>query len=251
MMLTTLIKTLLLPPALPLLMVVSGFLVWSRYRYLARVSVLLGVCTLWVLSLPVVSAYLHQGLDSDYVATTPSVAPSGVQAIVVLGAGRHYRAAEYGGDTLSHSALWRLRYGGYLAKRWGLPVIVSGGNVRSFDVVSEADMGVDFLQNELNVDIAWPEGESRNTWENAHFTKKMLDKQGIHHVALVTHAYHMPRSVYAFQQAGLAVSPMPTGQLSQQSSPSYWLNWLPSAGALHISRLALHEYLGLLFYSLK
>ena len=96
MMLTTLIKTLLLPPALPLLMVVSGLLVWSRYRYLARVSVLLGVSTLWVLSLPVVSAYLHQGLDSDYVAATPSIAPSGVQAIVVLGAGRHYGANEYG-----------------------------------------------------------------------------------------------------------------------------------------------------------
>jgi uncharacterized SAM-binding protein YcdF (DUF218 family) len=251
MMLTTLIKTLLLPPALPLLMIVAGFLVWSRHRYLARMSVFLGVCILWGLSLPVVSAYLHKGLESDYVAETPSVAPSGVQAIVVLGAGRHYSASEYGGDTLSHSALWRLRYGAYLAERWNLPVLVSGGNVRPFDVVPEAEMGVDFLRRELNVDVAWAESQSRNTWENAEFSTSFFEKQNIHHVALVTHAYHMSRSVYAFQQAGLTVTPMPTGQLSQQSSAAYWLNWLPSAGALNRSYLALHEYLGLLFYSLK
>jgi uncharacterized SAM-binding protein YcdF (DUF218 family) len=218
---------------------------------LAKMSVFSGMLILWALSLPVVSAYLHQGLESDYVAETPSVTPNDVQAIVVLGAGRHYEAGEYGGDTLSHSALWRLRYRAYLAKRWDLPVLVSGGNVRPFDVVPEAKMGVEFLRNELNVDVAWAESQSRNTWENAQLSTSFLEKQNIHHIALVTHAYHMPRSVYAFQQAGLTVMPMPTGQLSQQSSAAYWLNWLPSAGALNRSYLALHEYLGLLFYSLK
>jgi len=234
---------------LPLLMIVGGFLMWFRYRYLARMSVLVGVVSLWGLSLPVVSAYLHQDLEARYVAETPNSLPSGVQAIVVLGAGRHYRATEYGGDTLSHSALWRLRYGGYLAKRWGLPVLVSGGNVRSFDVVPEAEMGVDFLRNELGVIVAWAESKSRNTWENAQLSKTFLDEKNIRHVALVTHAYHMPRSVYAFQKAGLTVTPMPTGQLSQQSPSAYWLNWLPSTQALNRSYLALHEYLGLLFYS--
>jgi uncharacterized SAM-binding protein YcdF (DUF218 family) len=251
MMLTTLIKTLLLPPALPLLMIFAGLLVWSRYRYLARMSVFSGIFILWALSLPVVSAYLHQGLESDYVAETPSVIPDGIQAIVVLGAGRHYGAGEYGGDTLSHSALWRLRYGAYLAKRWNLPVLVSGGNVRPFDVVPEAEMGVNFLRNELNVDVAWAETQSRNTWENAQLSASFLAKKNIYHVALVTHAYHMPRSVHAFQQAGLTVAPMPTGQLSQQSSAAYWLNWLPSTNALNGSHSALHEYLGLLFYSIK
>jgi uncharacterized SAM-binding protein YcdF (DUF218 family) len=250
-MLTTLIKTLLLPPTLPLLMIVVGFLAWSHSRYLAKSSVFLGVVMLWVLSLPVVSAYLHYGLESSYMAETPDSVPAGVQAIVVLGAGRHYSASEYGGDTLSHSALWRLRYGGYLAKRWNIPVLVSGGNVRSFDVVPEAEMGVYFLQKELNVVTAWPESQSRNTWENAEFSAALLGSKGIHHVALVTHAYHMPRSVYAFQAAGLMVTPMPTGQVSQQSSFAYWLNWLPSAHALSRSYLALHEYLGLLFYSLR
>jgi uncharacterized SAM-binding protein YcdF (DUF218 family) len=246
-MLTTLIKVLILPPTLQLLMIVGGLLIWRRHRYWACSSIAVGVVSLWALSLPVVSAWLHQHVEAGYVAETPVAKPAGVQAIVVLSAGRHYEAGEYGGDTLSPSALWRLRYAAYLANRWGLPVVVSGG---MFDRISEAEMGVRFLQDEMGVKTAWPESKSRNTWENAHLTKAVLTQHEVDHVILVTHAYHMRRAVYAFQQAGIKVTPMPTGQLSHASS-AFWLNWLPSAKALHRSALALHEYFGLLFYSLK
>ena len=250
MILTTLIKTLILPPTLQLLMIVGGLLIWRRHRYLAWSSITVAVVSLWVLSLPVMSGWLHQHVEAGYVAETPDVKPAGAQAIVVLGAGRHYGAGEYGGDTLSHSALWRLRYGAYLANRWDLPVVVSGGNVKPFDLIPEADMGVSFLQDEMGVKTVWPESKSRNTWENAHLTKVILDQHGVDQVILVTHAYHMRRSVYAFQRAGIDVTPMPTGQLSNVSS-AYWLYWLPSAKALQQSYLALHEFLGVLFYSLK
>ncbi|MFT7387029.1 MAG: uncharacterized SAM-binding protein YcdF (DUF218 family) [Candidatus Endobugula sp.] len=250
MMLTTLIKTLILPPSLQLLMIVGGLLIWRRYRYLAWSSIAVAVVSLWALSLPVVSAWLHQQVEAGYIAETPTTKPDGVQAIVVLGAGRHYGAAEYGGDTLSHNALWRLRYGAYLANRWDLPVVVSGGNVRPFDLTPEAEIGMRFLQDEMGVKTVWPESESRNTWENAHLTKVVLDQHGVDHVILVTHAYHMSRSVYAFHRAGISIVPMPTGQLSR-ASPAYWLHWLPSATALQRSYLALHEFLGVIFYSLK
>jgi uncharacterized SAM-binding protein YcdF (DUF218 family) len=250
MMLTTLIKVLILPPTLQLLMIVGGLLVWRRHRYWAWSSIAVAVVSLWALSLPIVSAWLHQHIEAGYIAETPVAKPAGVQAIVVLGAGRHYGADEYGGDTLSSSALWRLRYGAYLANRWDLPVVVSGGNVRPFDLIPEAEMGVRFLQDEMGVKMAWPESKSRNTWENAHLTKAVLTQRKVDHVILVTHAHHIRRAVYAFQQAGIKVTPMPTGQLSHASS-AFWLNWLPSAKALHRSALALHEYFGLLFYSLK
>lgn len=259
MMLSTLLKTLLLPPAIQIMMILGGLLLWKSKWLLSRTLVYFGLLSLWGLSLPVVSSYLYGGLETPFMplASVQSSAqelahpPEGVEAIVVLGAGRHYAAEEYGGDTVSHSALWRLRYAGYLAKRWDVPVIVSGGNVRSFDVVSEAEMGVDFLRNELGVQQAWPEGRSRNTWENALLTKAMLDERGITKVALVTHAYHMRRSVYAFDQAGIFHVPMPTGFSSNQASSAFWLNWLPSASGLQLSYLALHEYLGLLFYRMK
>jgi uncharacterized SAM-binding protein YcdF (DUF218 family) len=272
MMLTTLIKTLLLPPAMQIMLILLGLLLWRYHRGLSRSCLWAGLLSLWLLSLPVVSGFLHAGLEAAYStegystkgystkgysiggsnAGVSDQAPEHVQAIVVLGAGRHYRAEEYGGgDTLSQSALWRLRYGAYLAKRWNLPMIVSGGRVRSFDGLSEAQISVDFLQNELGVSTIWAEDNSRNTWENAHFTKTLLDKKGIVKVALVTHAYHMRRSAYAFDRAGVQYIPMPTGSLAAQAPRTWWGNWLPTASGLARSYLALHEYLGWLFYQLK
>jgi uncharacterized SAM-binding protein YcdF (DUF218 family) len=260
-MLSTLLKTLLLPPAMQILMILGGLVLWKHARKVAITSIGAGLLSLWVLSLPVVSAYLHSGLESPFLADVMGATesalqpgdepPTGTEVIVVLGAGRHYGAPEYGGDTVSHSALWRLRYAGMLAKRWDLPVVVSGGNVRSFDIVSEADMGVNFLRNELGVKQAWPEGNSRNTWENAWLTKVLLDEKGLSNIILVTHAYHMQRAVFSFQQAGFNPIPMPTGFIAQHAKPAFWLHWLPSATALQRSYLALHEYLGLLFYRMK
>jgi uncharacterized SAM-binding protein YcdF (DUF218 family) len=196
------------------------------------------------------SDLLHRSLMVPAVDATDATL-AGVGAIVVLGVGRHYDAQEYGGDTLSHSALWRLRYAAYLAKRGDLPVVVSGGNVHPFERVSEAQMAVAFLRDELDVAEAWPESRSRNTWENAQFTKTLLEQKGITRVALVTHAYHMPRAMLAFTKAGIDYIPMPTGYLGNQSRADFWLDWLPSAAAFNGSCLALHEWLGLLYYRLK
>ncbi len=259
MIISTLLKTLLLPPAINILCILLGLVLWRSYKWLARVSLCLGFLSLWALSLPVVSAYLHQQLEAPFVLDTQqrqwlssSTPPEGVEAVVVLGAGRHYRAQEYGGsDTLSHSALWRLRFGGLLAKRWNLPVIVSGGNVFNGDIIPEAALGADFLINELGVDSVWQEGNSRNTWENAQFTKALLDNRGIDRVLLVTHAYHMRRSSFSFAQAGVEFIPVPTGFLGNQAPGAWWRNWLPEAGALLSSYAALHEYLGWYYYHTK
>lgn len=256
MILSTLLKTLLLPPALQIICIILGILLWGWFRRLAVLNLVFGIVSLWCLSLPVVGVYLHAWLEAPYIAETPVLPPEGVDAIVVLGAGRHrdateYGASEYSADTISHSALWRLRYGGFLANRWDLPVIVSGGNVRQFDVVSEAAMGADFLRNELGVRIVIEEGKSRNTWENAQLSHAVLQVHNYKKVALVTHAYHMRRSAYSFDRAGVAFVPMPTGLYRAQGSSAWWGNWLPSARGLRMSSLALHEYLGLLFYRLK
>jgi uncharacterized SAM-binding protein YcdF (DUF218 family) len=274
MMLTSLLKTLLLPPSILIVSIFLGVVLRKRYPWRAGFALFFGLMGFWALSLPFVSASLHQWLEAPYIidpATYPETQkniaatsaflsvtslavtpPEGVEAIVVLGAGRHYAAQEYGGgDTLSHSALWRLRYGAYLAKRWDLPVVVSGGVVKEYEVVSEAKLAADFLQKELGVSTVWLEAESRNTWENALNTKVLLDSKGINKVVLVTHAYHMRRSSYAFDQAAVNYIPMPTGFLGNQAPSGWWENWLPSAKAFRESYLALHEYLGLVFYRMK
>lgn len=249
-MLTILLKALLLPPGLQIILIIVGLLVWRWCRWLSKSCLWIGMLSLWLLSLPVVSALLHQPLEAPFIKVS-AYEGNQAQAVVVLGAGRHYAAPEYGDDTLSHSALWRLRYGAYLAKRWDLPVVVSGGSVRDFDRISEAEMAANFLTEEMGVETVWLEKQSRNTWQNALYSKNLLDEKSIEKVFLVTHAYHMQRSAYAFKRAGIEYIPMPTGFSSNQAVAAWWRHWLPASTALQRSYLALHEYLGLLFYRMK
>ena len=112
-------------------------------------------------------------------------------------------------------------------------------------------MGAQLLTNELMINHVILEERSRNTWENAFYTKAFLEQRGISHIALVTHGYHMRRASYSFDRAGIPHTSMPTGFISNQFTRSWLGSWLPSTQALNYSRLALHEYLGLIFYRLK
>ena len=100
MILSTVLKTLLLPPAINILAILVGVLLLRSHKWLARLCMSVGFLSLWALSLPVVSTYLHEDLEAAFITTTPEqssplvapVPPEGVGAIVVLGAGRHYQA---------------------------------------------------------------------------------------------------------------------------------------------------------------
>lgn len=250
----TLLKTLLLPPALQLIMVVMATLLWSRYKIISRLLMFLAWGSLWVLSLPVVSVNLFSYLESPYLKQVEIDRDNALalpQAIVVLGGGRESNAPEYNGrDQVSHQSLWRLRYGARLAKHYQLPLIVSGGMVYPYEVDSEALLSAEILQQDFGLTDIWQEDQSRDTWQNAHNTARLLESKQLSKVFLVTHAYHMRRAEFAFQQAGIDAVPMPTGFFSTANTE--WLDaWLPRAKSLMGSRTALHEFLGLLYYHLK
>jgi len=68
-------------------------------------------------------------------------------------------------------------------------------------------------------------------------------------VVLVTTALHMPRSVRAFEQAGIAVIPAATDYVGQRPFAPYQL--VPGPGALHQSHQALREWLSGLYYTMR
>ena len=78
--------------------------------------------------------------------------------------------------------------------------------------------------------IQWTESESRDTQENASNSKQLLVKQGIRKIALVTHSWHMPRSLKAFQKAGFEVIPAPMGFVADKKVDL--LSLLPNGGAI-------------------
>jgi uncharacterized SAM-binding protein YcdF (DUF218 family) len=91
--------------------------------------------------------------------------------------------------------------------------------------------------------LRWVDDQSRDTAENAAQMQRLLARDGVQRIALVTQAWHMPRAQLAFARAGFTVLPAPTGfTLPQQRT---LLEWLPTAQGLQASREVLREWLGL------
>lgn len=243
---TKLFSAFLLPPLSLLLPGIIGLWLWHRRPRLARWLVTGSFALLWVLSTPYVAGCLLQLLEGAPVPLNPKT--QSADAIVVLGGGSYLDAPEYGADTVGDDTLVRLRYGAKLQRESGKPVLVSGGKPQG-NTLSEAQQMKIVLENEFNIPVKWTEDDSANTYENARFSYRKLSPLGIKRIYLVTHAWHMPRSVRAFQSAGFEVIPAPTAfTLSSQAG---LLDFLPSASALQGSEHFMHEIIGLVWYRLK
>lgn len=94
------------------------------------------------------------------------------------------------------------------------------------------------------------ESESRNTIENAKFSKEILQKKAIgKNILLVTSALHMPRSKYVFNKMGMLADIYPVDfRVRRLSDPNYDLSYylLPKTGALEGWEALIHEWVGML-----
>ncbi|MEQ6342557.1 MAG: YdcF family protein [Gammaproteobacteria bacterium] len=249
-LLTRAVESLVLPPAINLLLGVMGLILLRKHKRAAVTLLALSIVTLYIFSAPFTSHSLMRSLQIYPALTAEDLRHPKAQAIVVLGAGRNYDAPEYGGDTASKLALERLRYGAHLHRHTALPVLVTGGALHG-EASSEAHIMKDVMVNDFRVPVRWIEERSITTAENADFSRPILAQAHIQRVYLVTHAWHMPRAVQAFQQAGINIIPAPTGFSTPWPIERGVFAWLPSADALKTSNYALHELGGRLWYGLR
>jgi uncharacterized SAM-binding protein YcdF (DUF218 family) len=105
----------------------------------------------------------------------------------------------------------------------------------------------DSLRQDFGVEVRWMETLSRNTAESAKFSRAILEPYQMDRVLLVTHAWHMPRARMAFEKAGFTVIPAAAGYAH---GPLAATDLLPSATGLRFTYLALHEWIGLVWYRL-
>lgn len=243
---TKLISAFLLPPFNFLLLGIVGLALSAKKLVLGRRFVALALALLWVFAMPVTGDALLGTLEC--VAALPAGAAANAQAIVVLGGGTNLDAPEYGGDTVGTMTLERLRYAAILQRQTGLPVLVTGGDPLGRGV-SEAALMARMLADELKVPVRWQETESYNTRQNADYSRRVLQKAGVHDILLVTQGWHMPRARFLFERAGFEVLPAGTGFHSPGRLTS--LDFLPNASALENSSLFFHEVIGLLWVRLS
>jgi uncharacterized SAM-binding protein YcdF (DUF218 family) len=94
------------------------------------------------------------------------------------------------------------------------------------------------------------ERQSRNTLENAEFSRDLVKPKPGERWLLVTSAFHMPRSVGLFRKAGFAVEPYPVDWRVGQLVDFRSLSVIAAEGLLRTDA-AVREWMGLIAYRLS
>ena len=241
------LKSVILPPGVFILALAIALAVWRIRPGLAKWLVGLSCVGMAILSVPAVTGAMYAAL-----LVHPPLPPSGplpeAQAIVVLGGGTLLNQPEFGADRPSAGSAGRAHYAVALAKRTGVPILVTGGNPRG-GALSEADVIAQMIEKELGHPVRWRERASNDTWRNAVLTADVLRSETITEIYLVTDATHMRRAVRAFEAQGFGVVPAPTRFLIE---PGVRLsNLLPAAYSLGRAGVVANEVLGELTYRLR
>ena len=122
--------------------------------------------------------------------------------MILGGGGQRAFAPEYGGPSADPLLLERLNYGAFLARKTGLPILVTGFAI-------EAQAMHDTLQRNYGINPRWVDNRAYDTFENARNSAQLLKADGVHRIILVTHASHMWRAVHEFTDAGMGSSGTP------------------------------------------
>jgi uncharacterized SAM-binding protein YcdF (DUF218 family) len=229
-----LLRTLILPPACLLILGFAGLLLAWRYRRLGAAITALSLAALWLLSTAVIADSLER-LADHYPALDLSHSVA-AQAIVILGGGGYREfAPEYRGPAPDYAMYERLAYGAYVARRTGLPVLVTGNGKEALTM--QVSLGRDF-----GVQTKWLDDRSEDTYDNAHNCAAILRGAGISRVVLITSDTHLWRAAHEFQAAGLSIVPAPVGVPAPIEIGA--MRYVPTASALSRSYRAVYELVG-------
>ena len=248
------LASLLLPPVPFIVLTLAGARLIPARRWAGWLAVLLGALGTWFSCTDIGASALRFWLLPPTRALSPGevaeLKRAPATAIVVLGGGMKRLAPEYGVSDLNSLGLDRLRYGLSLARETGLPVLFSGGRGHGAEPTdaSEAEIAARVAERDFRSSLRWQESESRDTRENAIKSVALLKTQGIEHIVLVTHAYHMPRSLANFERAiGAAQARMKLTAAPMDVRPAErprLMDFMPSRGGYVDTRLILHEWIG-------
>lgn len=216
----------------------------------AMVLLCVAILFLWGLSLPKVSSYLQVKLERIYLPVPVDQSPT-ADAIVILGGatGAVYYPRTYpdicsASDRIIHAT--RL----YKAKKAPL-IIASGGRLPWSGKIPEAEPMLTLLEDwGVPKSAVLLEKGSANSWQNAFYTKQVMEEKGIKRILLVTSALHMRRALATFRSLGIEAIPSPTDfeEVDAVGDKVTILDFMPDAGDLSDTTRVMREYMGYIAY---
>ncbi len=213
-----------LAPSIFLLLLMIGTIVWAVFYRSARASgiaITAAVGLLTANSMPI-GSWLLAPLEQRFPLASTLQPPDGIIAI----------AGENGERTTALVMLSRMFPGAR---------IIYSGEPNKDDFAKQFNL----LGGDASHLIV--ETSSRNTEENARYTAGIVEPTPNQKWLLITSAFHMPRAIGCFRQAGFHVEAYPVAYLTSHS-----LDLVPAFGSkrMGLLDLAAKEWAGLLAYRL-
>jgi len=159
--------------------------------------------------------------------------------------------ASPGSDANLSAAADRLVYAARLYELGKAPtILISGGRGTDTATMDAESVHAAALLGRWGIPTSaiLTETESVNTYENAVYSKLMLDQYNLRTVLLVTSALHMPRALATFESAGIEATAAATDFETSVPATSGLAAWIADPAALEGTTRALKEYLGRLVY---
>ncbi len=233
-----------------ILLIIGVLLLWTRWRRLGRGLVAAVAAVGLFLAVVPVGSWMLGVLEDRFPPLNEL--PVRVDGIIVAGGVVDPVMTRDRGQTAINGAVERLFEMAKLAERYPRARMVFSGGSGSllYPDEKEAPLVIPLLR-QLGVDPGRVifEDQSRNTAENAVFSRRLAKPKPGETWLLITSAFHMPRTVGSFRQAGWRVTPYPVDYHTRgERALPFRFNFNVGVGLLN---RALHEYLGLLFYWLN
>jgi uncharacterized SAM-binding protein YcdF (DUF218 family) len=229
-----------------LLAAFAGLLAFTRFARAARWLGLVALTGLLLLSFSPLPRMLVRPLEDRFPQQDAARGP--VAGVIVLGGAIGVAR----GDVVLNYAAARMTKAVELARLHPQARIVftgGGANLLSPIIATEAD-GAKLLFDSLGLppEQLMLEDKSRNTRENASFTRRLVDPKPGERWLLLTSAWHMPRAIGVFRKAGFDIEAFPVDFISAGEPADFVRPYARAPRGLGIADDALKEWVGLLAY---
>jgi uncharacterized SAM-binding protein YcdF (DUF218 family) len=218
------------------------------WRRIGATAILLGLLVLFLSAWTSLGALLLHPLENRF--ARPAELPADIAGVIVLGGGFEGAVNAARGGYEMNSAGDRFVETAVLALRFpDTRVVVTGGSgALLLSGEPDGDIAPRLLEAlGVSRDRMVLENQSRNTQENAEFTRDLLRPDSSQNWLLVTSAFHMPRSMALFRKAGFNVIAWP---VDYRTAGTEGVGFARdnAIDSLENTTLAIREWLGLAAY---
>jgi uncharacterized SAM-binding protein YcdF (DUF218 family) len=221
------------------LTILFGFI--KRTRSYARISMVAAVVIYALFGSGIVAHQLLEPLEEYYEPVTNPKSLGTVDSIIVLTGHAASLNSISPPSWVNQSSAYRLMEAMFIKQNHPEARIIISGTLDSAKTIREVLISLGVKSEDLFIDRGAPA-----TYVSAVNLSTMLESG--ENCVLITSAGHMPRSMLSLEKQGINCKPVPTEFYTTYQLSSF--GYLPSPRNLHLSDLAVHEYIGIAWYRL-